>query len=91
MSGYSFKVEHVPGAKNKVADLLSRQKSPSHQAVDIECPSNGQMIKAVRVQHDDDDILGEDPLLTKWKEVVSGDPEYKELLEFRRSGKRVKD
>ena len=75
-------MEHVPGAKNKVADLLSRQKSPSHQAVDIECPSNGQMIKAVRVQHDD--ILGEDPLLTKWKEVVSGDPDYKELLEFRR-------
>ena len=36
---YNFKVNHVPGSKNKVADLLSRQRSPSHQAADVDCPS----------------------------------------------------
>ena len=77
--------------KNFLADLLSCQWSPSHQATDVECPSNGGMIRNIRVERGDMGVWDKDLLLQRWKEAAEEDDEYKSLLDYKRSGKLPKD
>ena len=47
--------------------------------------------KNARLQNGDIGIMCEDPLLQNWKNIAGEDADYKDLLEFKRSGRMVKE